>query len=114
MGCLFSLFFGSRKVYFIGGISFPHAILHPLIVISLGIGLFFYPYSFSKFVLNRTYIISAANQRAKLVCDLDIASQLGHIIGWFFLTLITFGIAYPFYLYKTWNFALNRTHLVPS
>lgn len=82
-----------------------------LIVISLGIGLFFFPYSFSKFILNRTYIV-IGGQRMKLQCDLDIASQLGHIIGWFFLTIITLGLAYPFYLYKTWNFALNKTRMV--
>ena len=88
-----------------------HAVLWLLIIIvTLGIGFFFYPYSFSKFVINRTYIVTN-NQQMKLVCDLDVASQIGHIIGWMHLTLITFGIAYPFYLYKTWNFALNHTRI---
>ena len=92
-----------------------HGILWILIsIVTLGIGLFFYPYSFAKFILNRTYVYNADGVQAKLHCDLDIVSQLGHILGWFLLTLITFGLAYPIYLYKTWNFALNHTHFVPA
>lgn len=91
-----------------------HALLWLLIiVVTLGIGLFFYPYSFAKFVINRTYLIANNGQKLKLQCDLDISSQIGHIIGWLLLTIITFGIAYPFYLYKVWNFAMNHTRLAP-
>lgn len=92
-----------------------HAILWLIIiVVSFGIGLMFYPYSFAKMVINRTHVIDQNGRRAKLQCDLDVASQLGHILIWLLLTVVTFGIAYPFYLYKTWNFALNRTRLQPS
>jgi len=88
-----------------------HAVLWIIIsVITLGVGLFFYPYSFSKFIINRTYIVTG-QQQMKLNCDLDIGSQIGHIIIWLIVTVITLGIAYPFYLYKVWNFALNKTRI---
>lgn len=58
-----------------------HALLWLLIiVVTLGIGLFFYPYSFAKFVINRTYLIANNGQKLKLQCDLDISSQIGHKI----------------------------------
>lgn len=91
-----------------------HAIVWLLLsIITVGIGLMFYPYSFAKFILNRTYLVQGG-QRYRLQCDLDVMSQLGHIIGWLVLTIITVGIAYPFYLYKTWNFALNHTRVLPG
>ncbi len=92
-----------------------HGILWVIIsAITLGIGMFFYPYSFSKFILNRTYIWDAEGKRSRLRCELDAGSQLGHIILWLLLTVVTLGLAFPFYLYKVWNIALNKTVVLPG
>jgi uncharacterized membrane protein YjgN (DUF898 family) len=94
------------------GEIFGHVLLWVfLIIITLGIALFFFPYSFAKFMINRTYL-TVGGERAKLQCDLGTGGQLGHIIGWLLLTIITFGIAYPFYVYKVFNVTLNNTRLV--
>lgn len=61
-----------------------HAIMWAvLIVITLGFGLMIFPYSFGKYALNRTYVAQDGKRVAKLVCELDVASQLGHAIFWF-------------------------------
>lgn len=79
-------------------------------ILTLGIGLFFYPYSFAKFVLNRTVVHTDAG-KFRMHCDLDVFSQLGHIILWILISLITFGLGYFFYLYKVWKFAAEKTTL---
>lgn len=89
-----------------------HGILWLLLsILTLGISMFFYPYSFSKFIINRTEVIVDEVPHA-LYCDIDIVSQIGHIVLWFLLSLLTLGIAYFFYVYKVWNFALNNTAVV--
>ena len=79
-----------------------------IIVVTLGIGLFFYPYSFAKFVLNRSEM-EIDGKRHKLKCEIDFAGQIGHIIIWILISIVTLGIGYIFYLYKVWNYALNKT-----
>ena len=81
-----------------------------IIIITIGIGLFFYPYSFAKFVLNRSSVTIDGGVR-QVRCELDLASQIGHILLWILLTLVTLGLAYPFYLYKVWALAVNRSYL---
>ncbi len=79
-----------------------------LTLFTLGFAAFFFPYSFAKFIINRSEVV-IDGQRYGLWCDLDAFSQLGHIILWFFLSIITLGLCYFFYMYKVWNFAINNT-----
>jgi len=81
-----------------------------LIVITLGIGAFFFPYSFAKFVVNHSQV-STDGASYQLKCDLDIFSQIGHIILWIIITVVTFGLGYLFYLYGVWRIVLRNTHL---
>jgi uncharacterized membrane protein YjgN (DUF898 family) len=91
-----------------------HALLWILLsVVTLGIALFFYPYAFAKLVINRCSIVDGQGREARLVCEMNILSQLWHIIVWGLLSLITLGIAYFFYLFKVFNYALNNTRIVP-
>ncbi len=81
-----------------------------IIVFTAGIGLFFFPYSFAKFVLNRSQV-HTRDGVYQVKCDLDIVSQLGHIVLWFVISIVTFGIGYLFYLYGVWRIALRHTQL---
>ncbi|MGO2240155.1 MAG: DUF6693 family protein [Halomonas sp.] len=81
-----------------------------LSVITFGIALFFFPYSFARFVINRTSVIdTATGVERKMVCDISLFSNIGHIILWVIISLLTFGLGYIFYVYRVWNYALNNS-----
>lgn len=82
-----------------------------LSIITLGIALFFFPYSFSRFVINRTSIVDEAGVERKMVCDINLFSNIGHIILWMLISLVTFGLGYIFYFYRVWNYALNNSRV---
>jgi uncharacterized membrane protein YjgN (DUF898 family) len=91
-----------------------HALLWTLlIIVTLGIGLLFYPYAFASKILNRTYILGDDGRRVgQLQCDLDLSGQIGHVFIWLLLTIITLGLALPVYVYKVWAIVINRTRIV--
>lgn len=80
-----------------------------LIVITLGIAIFFVPYSFSKFIINRTSLVDQNGVERTMRCNIDMFSNIGHIILWIIISILTLGIGYIFYFYRVWNYALNNT-----
>jgi len=80
-----------------------------LSIITLGVALFFYPYSFSKFIINRTSIIDGSGVSRKLKCNIDLFSNIGHVILWIVISVLTLGLGFIFYFYRVWNYALNNT-----
>jgi uncharacterized membrane protein YjgN (DUF898 family) len=80
-----------------------------LTIITLGIAIFFLPYSFSKFVINRTTLTDENGDERKMRCNIDMFSNIGHIILWIIISILTLGIGYIFYFYRVWNYALNNT-----
>lgn len=80
-----------------------------LILITFGIAAFFFPYSFSKFILNRSQLIDEHGNPRQIVCHTDIFGNIGHVILWIIITILTLGIGYAFYFYKIWNYSLNNT-----
>ncbi len=83
-----------------------------LTIITFGIALFFFPYSFSRFVINRTSVVdTATGVERKLVCDINIFSNIGHVILWMIISVLTLGLGYIFYFYRVWNYALNNSRV---
>ncbi|MDW0358319.1 DUF6693 family protein [Vreelandella venusta] len=83
-----------------------------LTIITFGIALFFFPYSFSRFVINRTSVVdTATGVERKMVCDINIFSNIGHIILWMIISVLTLGLGYIFYFYRVWNYALNNSRV---
>ncbi|MFC7368242.1 DUF6693 family protein [Vreelandella zhaodongensis] len=83
-----------------------------LTVITLGIALFFFPYSFARFVINRTSVVdNTTGVERKMVCDINIFSNVGHILLWMIITILTLGLGYLFYVYRVWNYALNNSRI---
>ena len=80
-----------------------------LILITLGIAAFFFPYSFSKFIITRSQLLDENGSPRQLVCHIDIFGNIGHVILWIIISILTLGIGYAFYLYKIWNYCLNNT-----
>lgn len=83
-----------------------------LTIITFGIALFFFPYSFARFVINRTSVVdNTTGVERKMVCDINIFSNIGHIILWMIITILTLGLGYLFYVYRVWNYALNNSRV---
>ncbi|MEO9496633.1 MAG: DUF6693 family protein [Vibrio splendidus] len=80
-----------------------------LSIVTFGIALFFFPYSFCKFIINRASVIDEHGIERGLSCNIDLLGDLGHVILWAIISLFTLGIGYIFYFYKVWNYALNNT-----
>ena len=80
-----------------------------LMVITLGIAAFFFPYSFSKFIINQSEVIDDQGRVRKMVCDTSMFGNIGHVILWIIISILTFGLGYAFYFYKVWNYSLNNT-----
>ncbi|HET8903182.1 MAG TPA: DUF6693 family protein [Saccharospirillum sp.] len=80
-----------------------------IILITLGIGAFFFPYSFAKFIINRSELIDNQGVSRPMECHTDLFGNIGHVILWIIISIITFGIGYAFYFYKVWNYSLNNT-----
>lgn len=80
-----------------------------LIIITFGVAIFFFPYSFAKFILNRTLVIDKNGASRQLNCNIDVFSQVGHIVLWSIISILTLGFGYFFYFFKVWNYSLNNT-----
>lgn len=82
-----------------------------LSILTLGIALFFFPYSFSKFVINRAEISTGEGVK-RFRCNIDLFGNIGHIVLWIIISILTLGLGYIFYFYRVWNYALNNTEAV--
>ncbi len=82
-------------------------------VVTLGIGIFFWPYAACRLVLNGIAIYDASGARlGRLRCNLSAGQQIGHILLWTVLSLVTVGLAVPFYLFGVVRTAVNSTDVV--
>ena len=80
-----------------------------LSLITFGIALFFYPYSFAKFIINKSELVDENGNAKPMNCDTDLFGNIGHVILWIIITILTLGLGYVFYFYKVWNYSLNNT-----
>ena len=91
-----------------------HVIIWTVIsIVTFGIGFFFWPYAASKLILNSiTLYDSADNKIGKLHCNLSAGQQIGHIILWIIISVVTFGLAVPFYFFGVVRTAIDQTEIV--
>ncbi len=84
-----------------------------LLVITLGIASFFAPYAWGAKFLNGTQVHDSKNNvLGVLKVDLRISEQIGHIFKWILLSIVTLGIAIPFYHFGVIRTVINRTEIV--
>ncbi|MFW5488557.1 MAG: DUF6693 family protein [Desulfovibrio sp.] len=96
------------------GSSIGHLLLWYLIIIcTLGLGSFLYPYALAKFVINKTWIMEGDKPVGRLRCDLDIPSQIGHVLLWILLSIVTLGLAALIFLYRVGCIVANDTVIEP-
>lgn len=85
-----------------------------LSIITFGIALFFFPYSFAKLIINASELTDETGFNQPFICETDMFGNLGHVIIWAIISILTLGIGYAFYFYKVWNYSLNNTRVGPA
>jgi uncharacterized membrane protein YjgN (DUF898 family) len=50
--------------------------------------------------------------KSRLVCKLSYGNIFLNLLGWFFLIIITLGIAAPFFSFWMFKYILNHTEIV--
>jgi len=91
-----------------------HIILWVLLsIITLGIGAFFFVYSVQKMVINHTDVVNRRGERVgRLRCDFSVTSSIGHVLLWVLLTIVTLGLALPFYIYRVNRVVTSASELI--
>jgi len=64
---------------------------------------------FTSVIINKSELIDENGVSKAMVCDTDLFGNIGHVILWIVITILTFGLGYVFYFYKVWGYSLNRT-----
>ena len=83
-----------------------------LSIITLGVGLFFWPYAAMRMILNSIEVYTETRGFRRCKCELGFSEQVGHIIIWLVISICTAGLAYPFYVFGVARTAINRTEVV--
>lgn len=91
-----------------------HAVIWFLLtLVTLGVGLFFYPYFMFRYVVNHCYLTDPDGKKtAKLSCEVDAASVIGHVVIWAIISVLTLGLGYFVFAYKVFSYCLSKTKAV--
>ncbi|MDC9592488.1 DUF6693 family protein [Xenorhabdus sp. IM139775] len=94
-----------------------HLIIWFLIILfTLGLGAFVFPYYMTRFIINKTHVIDRDSGQiiGKLNCELNLVQIIGYVVLWAILSFITFGILYFVYLYKIIAHCINHTRVIAA
>ena len=102
-----------RTTWTMGDI-FLYALLWILLsIVTLGIATFFLPYAWAAKFLNGTEVYGEQGEvLGVLEVEIQAKEQLGHILGWILLSIVTLGIAFLFYQIGVIRTILNHTRIV--
>ena len=102
-----------RTTWTMGDI-FLYALLWILLsIVTLGIATFFLPYAWAAKFLNGTEVFGSQGEiLGVLEVEIQAMEQLGHILGWILLSIVTLGIAFLFYQIGVIRTILNHTRIV--
>lgn len=84
-----------------------------LTIVTVGIAAFFFAYSIQKMVINHTVLVNRRGEEiAHLDCQFSVVSSIGHVVLWILLTVVTLGLALPFYIYRVNRVVTDATEVV--
>ena len=83
-----------------------------LMIVTLGLAAFVFPYYVARAVINRTTILAQdGTEIGKLSCEISLGTVIGNAIIWVLLSIITLGLAYLVYIYRVYRVVLNETKI---
>jgi uncharacterized membrane-anchored protein len=86
-----------------------------LSIVTLGLALFVMPYYILKAPINRTELLDNTGRTvARLHVEVDLASIIGHAVIWFFLVIVTLGLAFLIYYPAVIKRLLNAVEIQPT
>ncbi len=77
-----------------------------LTIVTLGLALLVFPYYFNRAVLNKTEVLDGSG---RAIGRLNCTFNIGHLLIWLILILVTFGLASFLYVYRVLRVVLNET-----
>lgn len=84
-----------------------------LMIVTLGLAGFVFPYMLNRFVLSKVEIVDNTGARVgRLQCMVDLGDAVGHCLLWILLSIVTLGLAYFVFLYYMVIKCLNKTVIV--
>ena len=84
-----------------------------LMIVTLGLAGFVFPYMLNRFVLSKVEIFDSTGARVgRLHCAMDLGDAVGHCLMWILLSIVTLGLAYFVFLYYMVIMCLNKTVVV--
>lgn len=75
--------------------------------ISFGLAAPFFIFSLIKYIVNRSVLVEGGVERG-LICRLSIGEDFLFLIGWTLLTIVTCGLASPFFIFSMIKYTINR------
>jgi hypothetical protein len=82
-------------------------------ICTLGLGWIVVSGHFFKLLINSTVIIDEDGHKlGHLVCDYDVEADIGRIVRWVLLSIVTLGIGLLFYSFRAGKLALSATQVV--
>ncbi len=82
-------------------------------IVTLGVAFFFAPYAWAAKMLNGCEVYDREGKTLGILkVDLDIADQIVHIIVWYIVSILTLGLATPFYFLGVGRTVLDNTQIV--
>lgn len=83
-----------------------------LLIVTLGLAAFVFPYYLPKAVINRTAVLDdKGNEIGRLSCDLQLSTMIGNLLIWVVLTFVTLGLAYFVYIYRVFRVVITETNI---
>lgn len=83
-------------------------------ICTVGLGWIVVSGHFFKAIINTTYLVDASGRRvARLRTDYDVEADLGRIVMWVIISILTLGVGLLFYSFHAARSALDATVVEP-
>ena len=81
-------------------------------ICTIGLGWIVVSGHFFKLLINATVVVDRDGERlGRLRCDYDVDGDLGHILRWIFICLVTLGVGLLYYSFHAGRGALDATEV---
>lgn len=81
-----------------------------LTFITCGLAAPFFVFSLIKYIINRSSLVEDGRERS-LNCRMSLGSDFMFLLGWTLLTIVTVGLASPFFAFSLIKYAINSTEI---